>query len=264
MFKCPEIFNYLSLHSKWLNESVFTDNMNALKNIWLVGDAFLSRSQATLYAMRSEATSMQKQLPYIFDYYNTRTYFTNPRSDMKSVLAHIYNSVIKGINANAKLPKYVIVCPDKDIVHGIPANYSEKGTDHIIEQSLKFLIREINTAFDIRKDEICNKKPGAMSTALEPRIIWVSMINRTPARIAYREDAASYFFKKRFNEILCELILNDRYSHYIEITSVDNYTDFDRSGLLSAAGKYQFWREVINAIKRFDHLKTELKPVIRH
>ena len=214
--------------------------------------------------MRSEATNLHKPVPYIFDYYNPRTYFTNPKNDSKSVMARILNSIAKGLNANSKLPKYVLVVPDKDLLSCIPKNYSERGMEHLMYECIKFMITEINKLFDARKDAIRNKKAGAMSTSLEPRIIWVSMISRTPARIAMTDDLEVYFYRKNFNEILNEQILKDQYSHFINITSVDNYTDFDRSGLLSAAGKLQFWREVIDSLKKFDRLKTDLKPVLRH
>ena len=255
----PQI-NIETILRLYITFTVFSDNISALKDVWIIGDLFVSSVQATLYHMRSEAILDKRNPPYLFEYYNVRTYYTNPKSDVRSPLARLVNAVVKGLNANTKLPKYILILPDKDLFQQKIANFSSDGIKLILKRLISYVIEEINKAFSIRKDMIRNRRPGGISTALEPRVIWVSMISRSAARLKDSQVNRAYQCTSLFNNILIDLVFRDKFSHIINLGMVRNYANFERNGWLSSAGKENLWKEVNVVIRKFDRLKTNLRP----
>ena len=96
--------------------------------------------------------------------------FKNTTVDAPSTAARIYNSVVEGINENERLPKYIVVIPDWDII-----KYGDefgKDAPAVLYVLLRFLVKGINKLVDACFESIYRKKPGAIRAG-EPRILWV-------------------------------------------------------------------------------------------
>ena len=153
-----------------------TDNVHTIRNVWLIGDAFLRNIFTTFRAMRQQATLTKKAPPFLFAHYNVDTMVTPPMSNVQSVLARIYNAFIKALNENHHLPRYVIILLDKDII--VYIDHFDFSISKTIEDVLKWLLININQAIETRKQDLLGKRPGAISSLSEPRLIWVQMVKR--------------------------------------------------------------------------------------
>ena len=239
---------------------LLSDNMDAVDDLWLVGDASLKTCYGTLMALKTQAASHSEPLPYIFEHYNILPYYrvgnVNPES---SFLARFINSVVYGLNKNQrKLPKYVILILDKDLLEN--AKFNNFGATELIQQAVKYMINEIFSAFETCKEDVKGKHLGALHSSYEPRLIWVKMIRRP-----YIEGGTKYIYPhtRCFNEALEQILASTNYSHIVDINLPDDQSLFDRNGDLTNNGKILFWENLIYQIKEFDCNKTELQPATK-
>ena len=160
------------------------------------------------------------------------------------------NAVIDAMNKYDRLPKYIVVIPDSDVITygGV---YDDEATN-MIYTLLHYLVKNINRKVDDRFKAIYKKKPGAVKAG-EPRIAWVKMLDRPPS-------IGGKVLKSRHNDILEELLFEEGHSHIVEIRSLNQDRFFDQCGKLLAEGRVQFFKELDHVLKEFDRNKIELMP----
>ena len=95
---------------------IFLDDILAASDVWLVGDAFLRDIYPTLQALRAKAVLDKKVKPYIYEYYNVIPRFPAKNSNIRSTTARIFNEVVSGLNERSRLPRYIIMVLDKEIL----------------------------------------------------------------------------------------------------------------------------------------------------
>ena len=95
---------------------IFVDSIQVSKDVWIIGDTFLYDVFTAFMAICQQVRRERKQVPFLHDFYNVQFYFKRPLSKIKQVEVRIVNLFIKGLNAKAKLPKYIIVMLDKDFI----------------------------------------------------------------------------------------------------------------------------------------------------
>ena len=113
------------------------------------------------------------------------------------MMARVVNATIEGLNSKEHLPKYVLVLLDKDLIENL--NYFEYGISELLDTCVYWLVKEFNRMFEARREDIHQKKPGALSTATEPRIIWVAML---PRPMVQDEHKLLYTNRSKFNKSL--------------------------------------------------------------
>ena len=101
------------------------------------------------------------------------------------------------------------------------------------------------------------KRPGAISTPLEPQLIFINMLPRPPNTV--RKEIFSLVSKT--NEIIKQTIAMDRNSHFLQLTSVNKFIHFDSFGRITAAGYNALWLEISNQLADFERGKTTLRPL---
>ena len=82
-----------------------------------------------------------------------------------------------------------------------------------IEDTIKWLLTNFNIAIKKRKVDLKGKRLGSVSTASEPRFIWVSMVQR-PKRSSVKRI---FSLSRKFNRILEDVIANDKHSHFLDV-----------------------------------------------
>ena len=163
------------------------------------------------------------------------------------------------------MPKFILILPDVDILRCIKMKESKETTKKITISSLEigsaihYIIKKINFYIDRRTQDLRNKKPGAtFDDEGLPNVIWIWMVKR-PIHLSQNESSL-FSLRGKFNSILEERIkdsANDRH----RIMSIEVRMDeFDRQGNLASAGKADFWREVDQAMSKFDNKKISLLP----
>ena len=232
--------------------------MKAVKDTWIIGDGFLYDIFTSYQAAKTEASIDKFKPPYMYDYYNIHYGFHPPLSQIKSTEARISNSLIELLNSKEfKLPKYILIIPDKDLIEGVLSQFCDYGFKKVFRASIKWLMNDINKTLSIRKEALRSKRGGALSTSAEPRLIWISIIKR-PINI-HDDVKAVYKLVRKANEVLEDVVRKfDKYSHFIQIDTLNEHKFFDSMGKLTATGKSTFWREIDGKMRKFDRGENEL------
>ena len=222
--------------------------------MFFVGDDFLRNIYQTFVEMRSNAIINKTSQPYLFDFFNVSGHFQSRLSGVKGI-ACIFNAFLEGLNARRdRTPRFVIFVMDKDFI--TTNDYYNFGTSKVFQNTLQWLIRNVNINLKRRRTELFAKKPGAL--ALEnTKVIWVKMIKRPYGCL--QEFDKVFALHNRFNNTLEEVLLDTKPQHYILSIKVDR-ADFHLNGELSHDGEVSFWREVDDCLKLFDRNDINLKP----
>ena len=101
--------------------------MSAINDVWFIGDRFLNDIYHTFPGMRNHAKLAKEPLPYLYDYFNISVFTTNPESMLKDVLARLVNCVVKALNDNNKLPRFIVVIPNDNNLQHIKSIFQCEG-----------------------------------------------------------------------------------------------------------------------------------------
>ena len=230
-------------------------NIEALKSVWLLGEEFLRDMMYTFKAMRAQAINDHKDLPYLLKNYNVVAQNPERWSNIRSFLAKVLNGLVKALNQSPFiLPRYILVVLDKDLIAN--ADLYDYGVSRMLEDTLKWLLININMVVESRKEDLIGKRAGAVSTTSEPHIIWIGML-KCPD---YSMNKRVYSLARKFNQILQNVITGDRRSHYLPVGLETNSSYFDHIGNITQSGKIEYWRLVDSTMKEFNRGNTELQP----
>ena len=167
----------------------------------------------------------------------------------------MHNALVDAINETKSfhLARYVVIVLDADLI--INAKVYDFGVSHTFEDLLKWLLININRTIELRKDDLLKKRPGAVSTTSEPRLVWTLMVKRP-------ESANKHIFAltRKFNQIMENVVAGDKRSHVLTPEVPTDNRHFDRFGNLTAIGHETFWKSIDSIMKDFDHGETELVP----
>ena len=232
----------------------FSDQVDAVSDVWIVGDQSLKSWYATFLAMKSQAVNENKPLPYLNDSYNILPFYKP--SDLKiPMLARLINTITEGLNEEVKLPRYIIIVTDRDVLDYL--HFDDFGIVELLDDILNYTANEIITNVETRKEDLRSKRACALYSSGEPRYIWVKMITRPIIK-----NAGKYVFPhtQRYNEALERMVLKKKYSHILEPNVPENRSMFELNGELSIEGKIVLWNEINRLIKNLDKGETDLMP----
>ena len=209
--------------------------------------------------MNTQARQESKAQPHMFRYYNVDARFSPPVSLNRSFMARMISCFIAALNEKPKLPRYVLIIIDKDWFES--SKIVEFGVGKAVNTAIQWLLDQISRAIEIHKENLYNRKPGALATGSEPRLIWVAMLKRPIIHDA--KWAAIYSLTWKFNEILEQVIACDRRSHILKPNLPGDASLFDIWGNLTASGKIDYWCEIDKQVRDFNCSKTDLKPMAK-
>ena len=105
-------------------------------------------------------------------------------------------------------------------------------------------------------------RPGTLSQSKEPRLIFIEMLTRP---IYHQERIKRVFvLRKKFNEILNAELVHEKYFHIMKVKVETSQQNFDIWGNLTGQGKWEFWSQVNDQIKKFERKETDLLPMVAH
>ena len=122
--------------------SVFTGDITALNDLWLVGDAFLQNNYYIFPGIRDKARSSRQPIPYIFEYYNVKCFYMATDVLITDVLVKLVNSLILALNDTLKLPRIILVVPDTDIIDFV--NFSASGTRFVFSAAITWIVTQMD------------------------------------------------------------------------------------------------------------------------
>ena len=125
------------------------------------------------------------------------------------------------LNTKDRLPKYLLILPDKDIIEY--ARQDDYGAADLLEDLIDWMCKNFELTLDMRKEDIRGKRLGAMWSYSEPRLIWVKMCVRPILDV---EPDIKFIFAQcsKFNEALDNAVLKYRHSHVMNIHFTDDTT----------------------------------------
>ena len=82
----------------------FAANLQAIFDVWIVGDVFLHDVIDALFDMRKTAITNRTPPPYLYDYYNVFAYVSVRSLGASRTIAHTFNAVIEGLNNKGHFP----------------------------------------------------------------------------------------------------------------------------------------------------------------
>ena len=230
---------------------MLADNVEAFFDTWIVGDNFVKEANSSLQTIKNKAILQKRDPPYIFQCFNISVHYgsavNNPINRMLSPLAEAFNEM-------DRLPKYIMIIPDVDIVKSIP---DWAGASVIIGALLHYIIKGIDVMVEHHLNDLMSKKPGAVYEQQPyPKIIWVQMLKRDLTSV----PNLPFALRSKFNNILEDCLMDGKWEdHHIISIEVDP-VQYDRQGFLSSSGKEDFWREIDKGMKRFDSGDITLRP----
>ena len=171
-------------------------------------------------------------------------------------MTRIVNNLIEAIRERKRLPKYLVVIPDKDLLLDI--NTSDEDVAEILQDHVRWVVRQIDTTINRNVSNFLEKKPGAL-TGYIPTTIYVKMLRRVGSFSPESKIYGMLKLRVKLNDCL-----NDETAKVeqkiLTINSCNSYDHFDRHGNLSSKGKHYFWMELDDLLERLDKNKIKLLP----
>ena len=203
--------------------------------------------------MDAAAIRAKKERPFDFEFFNVKCYTANPASRTKEVPVRLVNCITKARNDRTRLPKYIILVPDADIVKNI--NYYNFGFRSLAEKDIEWMAKTIKKELELRKDELAKVQKGSILYR-EPKIIWVEMIDRI--HIIEKYLAMS----NKFNGAMHATLANYRDNYVMSINRAMFDTSlFTLTGKLNNQGKEQYWNEIDKQLQDFEQGRISLQPI---
>ena len=229
--------------------------IQALNDVWLIGDAFLKEIFPILQGLKTQKIMLKKPPPYIYEYFNTFGFITCNGTSQRNILARLLNALIEAFNRREKLPRYIVVILDKNLIEAaVQANF-DYGITKMLSKWVNWFSNMIDRHVEIRKQELLNKRPGAVES--DPKIIWIKMLDRPHVQKPNPRFKVQSL-KGKFNELIDDIVSAKRNNHFMSISSVEYLRHFTNGGELNQMGALQYWKEFDYYFKKFDRKEISL------
>ena len=196
---------------------------------------------------------------YLYQQFNVAVYFQNPVNMTKNTMNRIMNSVATGLNDRVRLPKYVIVVMDIDILNSI--DFYDYAMPKVFCHCIQWIIKNVNRLFTIRSKDLKRKRPGSVNSDRDTRIIWENILSRPTIKDHPDQNRTKMCAgRPKFNELLNQVISDTRFNHALNIRGVTEQNHFTQLGDISTSRQYVYWKELDYIIKKFDRHEINLKP----
>ena len=179
--------------------------VTAFKDLWIIGDDFVNKIFHPLPALQTENHLAKRQELYIYEQFNMKCFTANPLSSVRNIGTRLVNAYIEALNDYDKLPRFVLVIPNNDVSNSFHVKKDCHEFRVLTQSLLQWILTAMARATQSKKDMLLSRKPGVV-TASEPKVIWVSALNRN-------NDTKM----ERFNKILNTELLNKKQHYLINI-----------------------------------------------
>ena len=211
---------------------------------------------STWVGIKNKTRKDLKSQPYLHAYYKVEAIFdkTNLLNRNGNLLTRFNSALVEKLNDTkcSKLPRYILILLDKDMINF--TNYANFGVKSMFKQFCTWLQSNTTVHIETWKEYIRSKKPGVLTSSAEPRFIWIAALNRPPNSL----NKETFRLISKFNDVVDEIVASTGHAHFLQITSVNDFSHFDQGGRLTVMGKEQFWRELDATFKEFDRGTEEL------
>ena len=194
---------------------------------------------------------------FMSDYFNIIEHDTPSQAGIEFASSRMVVNVIDAMNKRQRLPKYLLVIPDQDILLQDIDVY-DKDAPILIQELVDWFVQKIDVKIRRRRLDMLEHKPGAL-TGFFTKIIFIKMVRRWCTFSEESRKFAVHQLRAKFNDALNDAVAK-RELNILTVSACYSPQHFDHKRNLSPAGKKEFWREVDELINRFDLDKIKLLP----
>ena len=216
------------------------DEIDCYENLWVLGDNFTART------IRDGLILRDKDEMFMTTHFNITPCGSNRfTSNNTNMLSRIENGLIKALNDNIKLPKYIIIVLDDDIIEHL--GYKSYGVLEMFGDWINYLIKSFKKAVHDRK----SKLPRGAIRFEYPMFYWAEI----PMHSTFSNNEA----REKFNFTLATAVKLVPTMRVIKLKNIWDFQDMrvaSPSGILSTYGVTAYWNAIDNAFK-FNALKHE-------
>ena len=131
--------------------------------MWIIGDSFVASSFRKYFKKVPIERLFTKQ------YYEVTAFCSSRQSDANNnTLSRILNSLAHAINKNTKLPKYIVVVIESDLIDFL--RYGDFGISSIYGTWIEYLAKEMNDMIHARYQSL----PRKAKKIDEPFLYWLA------------------------------------------------------------------------------------------
>ena len=177
--------------------------------------------------------------PYLNDFYNVLP-FSRDTPDVQ-VVTRVVNSMIEVINRTKRLPRFLIVMLDKDLISEI--DIFSKYAIKTLKENVNWLAKQIGIYLRRKRIDILTKKPGATFVE-DSTVIFIRMMRRPDLNLRRGSTKDEIFaLRAKFNDTLNEAAARNGF-HILTVTACNSYAHYNCIGDLSPIGKTELWQEI--------------------
>ena len=137
--------------------------MEALNDLWIVGDKFANESLPYLQQLKPELHNRGLKPLYIQENFLVTAFTASQLSIYRSPISRLRNCVAEGFNTNnKKMPKLILLLIDTELVRFTP----------IAERVITWLFTEIRLVITARKDQL----PAKAKVFDQPKVIVIKPV----------------------------------------------------------------------------------------
>ena len=233
--------------------------MPAFNDVWFLGDRFVESIRNTFLDMQQNMEKNRRNSvpPFMLEYFNVKMLHDANNAQNSLIISRTLNNLIQSFNAPlARLPKYLIVVMDEDILWDIDVATDEAPV--VIQRLVTWFVRQINIAIRRKRMDLMEKKPGASCTT---KVIYVRMIRRI--EVFSGPITARHNYRAKLNDAINTAVAKIG-EHMLTINSCNMYEHFDSKGKLTETSRKSFIHEIDYLLQCFDLNKIKLLPTLKN
>ena len=156
---------------------MLSDPLQAINYLWLIGEGFLRSTLGTLQTLRTDpdlaqwsnkqdasdnrsrettqarsSREAQLKIPYIYQNFRIKPFYQPNSGNSVGTLYKLFNSVVEGLNSENKLPKYILVLADRDLL--LQVGHLQAGIGHILAKIINWLGKNIDRAISTCREQL--------------------------------------------------------------------------------------------------------------
>ena len=146
-----------------LHSCLIADSVPAFFDVWFLGDGFLKDIFQKFLDIEQEAMkSTEVQKPFILNYYNVHDVHRENASE-GLMSTRILNALMEALNVrNCRLPKYLIVILDKDIICDVK-DLRAPEAPMVLSHLMAWVTKQVHTIIRRKRIALLDAKPGVVS-----------------------------------------------------------------------------------------------------
>ena len=170
--------------------------------------------------------------PYLLQFFNIKLIQKSDDVTNNLALSCTLNALIEAVNAgNMRLPKYIIVAMDRDILDDI--DVGDPDAERMLPILVTWFVRQINTVLRRKCMDLLEKRPGAISGCLT-KVIYVRMLR--PIGKFDKHTMLVNGLRSKFNDALNDAVAKIE-EYMLTVSSYHQCEHYDHKGRLSEKGK---------------------------